>query len=102
MYLKRSVKRLIWSSFRKLGKAASNPVFPYRHADNQVEQISWSEKLPLICDEKFAKPRVIIPVFPGTNCEYDTAHAFERVGAVPEVLVINNLTPNAVIESTQL
>ena len=73
-------------------------VFPYRHADNQVEQISWSEKLPLICDEKFAKPRVIIPVFPGTNCEYDTAHAFERVGAV---LVINNLTPNAVIESTQ-
>ena len=76
-------------------------VFPYRHADNQVEQISWSEKLPLICDEKFAKPRVIIPVFPGTNCEYDTAHAFERVGAVPEVLVINNLTPNAVIESTQ-
>lgn len=76
-------------------------VFPYRHADNQVEQISWSEKLPLICDEKFAKPRVIIPVFPGTNCEYDTARAFERVGAVPEVLVINNLTPNAVIESTQ-
>ncbi len=76
-------------------------VFPYRHADKQVEQISWSEKLPLICDEKFAKPRVIIPVFPGTNCEYDTAHAFERVGAVPEVLVINNLTPNAVIESTQ-
>ena len=76
-------------------------VFPYRRADNQVEQISWSEKLPLICDEKFAKPRVIIPVFPGTNCEYDTARAFERVGAVPEVLVINNLTPNAVIESTQ-
>lgn len=76
-------------------------VFPYRRADNQVEQISWSEKLPLICDEKFAKPRVIIPVFPGMNCEYDTARAFERVGAVPEVLVINNLTPNAVIESTQ-
>ena len=76
-------------------------VFPYRRADNQVEQISWSEKLPLICDEKFAKPRVIIPVFPGTNCEYDTARAFERVGAVPEVLVINNITPNAVIESTQ-
>lgn len=76
-------------------------VFPYRHEDEAVEQISWSERLPLVCDEKFAKPRVIIPVFPGTNCEYDTARAFERVGAVPEVLVINNLSPNAVIESTK-
>ena len=46
-------------------------------------------------------PRVIIPVFPGTNCEYDTAHAFERVGAVPDVLVFYNLSPIAVIESTQ-
>ena len=76
-------------------------VFPYRGSGDTVEQVSWSEKLPLVCDAKFAKPRVIIPVFPGTNCEYDTAHAFERVGAVPEVLVINNLTPQAVIESTQ-
>lgn len=76
-------------------------VFPYRHEDKQVEQINWSDRLPLICDEKFAKPRVIIPVFPGTNCEYDTARAFERVGAVPQVMVINNLSPNAVIESTK-
>ena len=76
-------------------------VFPYRHRGEEVEQINWSERLPLVCDEKFAKPRVIIPVFPGTNCEYDSAHAFERVGAVPEVLVINNLSPQAVIESTK-
>ena len=76
-------------------------VFPYRHEDKQVEQINWSDRLPLVCDEKFAKPRVIIPVFPGTNCEYDTARAFERVGAVPQVMVINNLSPNAVIESTK-
>ncbi len=76
-------------------------VFPYRAGGEDVEQVSWSERLPLVCDEKFAKPRVIIPVFPGTNCEYDTAQAFERVGAVPEVLVINNLTPQAVIESAK-
>lgn len=76
-------------------------VFPYRHEGEKVEQITWTDRLPLICDEKFAKPRVIIPVFPGTNCEYDTARAFKRVGAVPEVLVINNLSPNAVIESTK-
>ena len=75
-------------------------VFPYRGKGEKVEQVSWSEKLPLVCGESFAKPRVVIPVFPGTNCEYDTAHAFKRAGAEPEVLVINNLTPAAVAEST--
>lgn len=75
-------------------------VFPYRGEGERVEQVSWSEKLPLVCGESFAKPRVVIPVFPGTNCEYDTAHAFKRAGAEPEVLVINNLTPAAVAEST--
>ena len=43
---------------------------------------------------------MVIPVFPGTNCEYDTARAFERAGAVASTLVINNLTPEAVAEST--
>ena len=46
-----------------------------------------------------ARPRVFIPVFPGTNCEYDSARAFERAGAVPEVLVVRNLAP-ADIEET--
>ena len=46
-------------------------------------------------------PKVIIPVFPGTNCEYDTAHAFARAGADPEVLVIRNLTPADVTASCE-
>ena len=45
------------------------------------------------------RPKVIIPVFPGTNCEYDTAKAFARAGADPEILVIRNLTPADVAES---
>ncbi len=48
---------------------------------------------------KLARPRVIIPVFPGTNCEYDTARVFEKAGAQVETLVIRNLTPQAVEES---
>ena len=48
---------------------------------------------------KIAKPRVCIPVFPGTNCEYDSARAWERVGAIPEILVVRNLTPTAVEET---
>ena len=48
---------------------------------------------------KIAKPRVCIPVFPGTNCEYDSARAWERVGAKPEIMVVRNLTPQAVEET---
>ena len=48
-----------------------------------------------------ARPRVIIPVFPGNNCEYDSARAFEQAGAVAETLIINNLTPDKVAESTE-
>ncbi len=45
------------------------------------------------------RPKVVIPVFPGTNCEYDTAKAFAKAGADPEIIVIKNLTPAAVSES---
>ena len=48
-----------------------------------------------------AKPRIFIPVFPGTNCEYDSARAFERAGGDPQTLVIRNLTPSAVEESVE-
>ena len=48
---------------------------------------------------KIAKPRVLIPVFPGTNCEYDTARAFLKAGAIPEIAVIRNLSARAVAES---
>jgi phosphoribosylformylglycinamidine synthase len=46
-----------------------------------------------------AKPRVLIPVFPGTNCEYDTRRAFEKAGAVADVFVVRNLTSAAIAES---
>ncbi|MDR1817994.1 MAG: phosphoribosylformylglycinamidine synthase subunit PurQ, partial [Puniceicoccales bacterium] len=45
------------------------------------------------------RPRVLIPVFPGTNCEYDTARAFRRAGGEPRVLVIRNQTPADVADS---
>ena len=46
-----------------------------------------------------AKPRVFIPVFPGTNCEIDTARAFEKAGAKTDILVVRNLTPSAIEET---
>ena len=48
---------------------------------------------------RVAKPRVLIPVFPGTNCEYDTARAFRQAGAEPEILVLRNLDAAGLAES---
>ncbi len=51
---------------------------------------------------KIAKPRVIIPVFPGTNCEYDSMRAFERAGAEVEIMVLNNLSSKHIEESIKV
>ena len=50
---------------------------------------------------KHARPKVLIPVFPGTNCEYDSAKAMERAGADPEIVVIRNLTADSVSASVE-
>ncbi len=50
---------------------------------------------------KTAAPKVLIPVFPGTNCEYDTAKALRDAGADPEIVVIKNLTPQGITESVE-
>lgn len=79
------------------------PVFPYRIKQSAKKPETYSYKLakadrlsPAI---KVAKPRVLIPVFPGTNCEDDSALAFEKAGAIPEVFVIRNLTSSQIEES---
>ena len=48
-----------------------------------------------------AKPKVLLPVFPGSNCEYDTVRQFERYGAEAETCIIANLTPALVEDSVQ-
>lgn len=53
----------------------------------------------VVCKHKVAKPKVFIPVFPGTNCEYDSAKAFEKAGAEVETLIFRNLEGNAIRES---
>ena len=82
-------------------EGALESVFPYRGAGEKVEAIAYDKAAPLTYGGSIARPRAIIPVFPGTNCEYDTAAAFERAGAEPTVLVINNLTPAAVAQSAE-
>ena len=64
---------------------------PRTYSFNSVEKRSAAVKI--------AQPRVLIPVFPGTNCEYDTLKAFERAGAKADVLVVRNLSAKDVAES---
>ena len=82
-------------------EAKMEPVFPYRNEPEATEAITDESHVPLTYNGVIAKPRVIIPVFPGNNCEYDSARAFRRAGAEAETLVINNLSPAAVTESIE-
>ncbi len=76
-------------------------VFPTRATDNKDEVKSDVYKADSIyvCRNKVAKPTVFIPVFPGTNCEYDSAKAFERAGADTIVKVFKNLNAEDIRES---
>ncbi len=66
-----------------------------------ISAFSCSEKSTAAPAIKVAKPKVLIPVFPGTNCEFDTAKAMARAGAEPEIIVIKNLTSQGISESVE-
>ena len=78
-------------------------VYPVHARENEEEipTFSFEGKCNLAPAVKVAKPKVLIPVFPGTNCEYDSARAVERAGAEPEIFVIRNLTADAVAKSVE-
>ena len=71
----------------------------YMPAPEKVEYKGGCELLLDRKSPKIAKPRVLIPVFPGTNCEYDMARAFEDYGAQGEIFVIKNLSAADIEES---
>ena len=68
-------------------------------ASEKPETVSYETKVRKAPAVKVAKPKVLIPVFPGTNCEYDSAKAVRDGGAEPEIFVINNLTADGVKRS---
>ncbi len=61
--------------------------------------VTWDGGCAAVCGHKAARPRVVIPVFPGTNCEYDSARACQAAGLEPEILVVRNLSGAALEES---
>ncbi len=76
-------------------------VFPTRALEGTeaVDTELFQRKEVYVCKHKTARPTVFIPVFPGTNCEYDSARAFERAGADTIVQVFRNLSASEIRES---
>ena len=83
-------------------EAPLESVYPKKREDNAVHDIplvNWKQKSRFKSKFPKASPKVLIPVFPGTNCEYDLEYALTREGAVCQEFVINNLTPQGVQQS---
>ncbi len=76
-------------------------VFPVKAAcpKNRFDIPLYTERNTASPAIRTAKPKVFIPVFPGTNCEVDTARAFAKAGADPQLLIVRNLTPAAIEET---
>ena len=67
----------------------------------KLDRPSYKAESVYICKNKVAKPHVFIPVFPGTNCEYDSAKAFERAGATVTTRIFRNLNSSMIKESVE-
>ena len=78
-------------------------VYPIRAEEPKeaVPTFSFINEHPIVAGTTFAKPRIFIPVFPGTNCEYDSARAFTKAGGVCDTFVIKNLVPSDIEESAK-
>jgi len=84
-----------------INEAVLEKVYPNRTKDDDAQVPVIDDKgakfaVPKLC---ISKPKVLIPVFPGTNCEYDSARAVQKAGLEPEIVVINNQTAQGVADS---
>ncbi len=72
-----------------------------KSSSEKPETISYTKKSGVSASIKHVKPKVLIPVFPGTNCEYDSAKSVREAGAEAEIFVINNLTKEGIKRSSE-
>ena len=87
----------------KLNAGTLEDVYPVRSREEvgEIPTFSFDGKCNIAPAVKVAKPKVLIPVFPGTNCEYDSARAVEKAGAEAEIFVVRNLTAKDVARSVE-
>ncbi len=91
------------SALQKAYEDKLEPVYSCNIADVNIplETVSTPEKTRVVPAVKVAKPKVLIPVFPGTNCEYDSARAVADAGAEPEIFVVKNMSADAISRSVE-
>lgn len=80
------------------------PIFPYEYQEEKKEIYTLDSCITTKIyhsKERVAKPRVLVMAFPGTNCEYDSAKAFQDAGAEPHILVFRNLKPSYIEASIE-
>jgi len=87
----------------KIYEEKLEPVFScnIKTEGKEIKKVSFERTESIAPAIKVAKPKVLIPVFPGTNCEYDSARAAERAGLDAETVIIRNLNASAIAESTE-
>lgn len=102
-FISRGGEKLVLEDLCSIYEEKLEPVYPcnIRTEEEAPEAISFASSKTFSASVKTARPKALIPVFPGTNCEYDTAKAFDRAGAEPEIFVINNLTASDVASSIE-
>ena len=78
-------------------------VFPTQApaSDAHLQTVSYTERSAAAPAVKCARPLAVIPVFPGTNCEYDTAKAIENAGGAAEIIVVRNYSADALAQSAE-
>ena len=88
----------------KAWKGTLEKVFPTKavKGESPVKTPIWKNGSIVVCKHKVAKPTVFIPVFPGTNCEYDSRKAFERAGANVVTRVFRNLSAEDIRDSVEI
>ena len=97
-------EKLVLSEILSIYENVLESVYPcnIKQGEKQIEKVSYSAVSYPKPRFTAPKPKVLIPVFPGTNCEFDTAKALSTAGADPEIFVINNLSSATVAESVNL
>ncbi|MGI6578204.1 MAG: phosphoribosylformylglycinamidine synthase subunit PurQ [Eubacteriales bacterium] len=95
-------KKVSLNKLLRTWEAPLEKVFPTRVPNSgKVEVVSCYDRSPLLLASNIPQPLALIPVFPGTNCEYDTAKAVEAAGGRAEILVIRNLSSQALEQSAE-
>jgi phosphoribosylformylglycinamidine synthase len=88
------------ADYQKLWEDKLESVFPVKAGTTEpVSTVLYGQRSDKAPAYKHLKPKAVIPVFPGTNCEYDTARAIAKSGGEPEILVVRNLSAQALSET---